>query len=178
MKLSRMKVDTAAEAAGVWKEFGADLAEPGESVIRVLIARLGRPEFKEWMQAQAIPHRQVLNAGGEEAERIMEDILKRAIAKFVVLDWENVEDDDGAPIPCTEENVYAIISDLACHDFYTWIQSVSGAAATYRAKQAEEDAGNSDASSGGTSNGDPSPSLSNGGQSEESSSVPGETVLS
>ncbi len=89
MKFNKLVADPKKEVEGVW----VDVVEG----CRLKIARLGNPEYDKVMQRLTKPHRRLMRRG-DLAGDLMQDIVRRTMAKTILLDWEGIEDDDNKPI--------------------------------------------------------------------------------
>lgn len=131
--------DSGAESAGVW--FDYDLGD-GSPPVRVKVARAGGSNEKMSRVADAKwkPYRRqlALDALDPKTEK---RITAEIYAESVILDWENVEGDDGKPLPFTKENVVEAL--LALPDFFAEVVRQSSRIANFRALDREEDAKNS-----------------------------------
>lgn len=164
MRLSIMKADLDLEVEGVWRTYGEGLVPPGEPLAEFKIARIGTPQYRAFVDKVQRKHAFAIRAGDEHAEEIVTDITNQAIARFVVIDWRGLHDDDGNEIPYSPERAYEFLSDPEMHDFRNWVFAIAGNAHNYRAASAREALGNSSTSSTGTSSGDDTPAPSEPGQ--------------
>jgi hypothetical protein len=71
---------------------------------------------------------------------VIEKLLREVYAETVVLDWENVEDADGNPMPFNAANAVKLFTDLP--DLFRDIQEQSQRSALFRAELLEREAGN------------------------------------
>lgn len=132
-KLSKVKVDPKAEIDGVWCEYVLD--------IRVKIARIGNREYDAAIRSMSKPYTK-----GFRADRVpdeaMQDIVKKAVAKHIVKDWENIEDDDGSLIPYSPEAALEIFQNDEYRDFYKFVLACGNDAELFRRENMEEAKGN------------------------------------
>ena len=89
MKLNALRADLDKERNGTWV--------PYQGGIRLKLARLGNPNYRE-ASARIIDARKVQLNTKELTEEQMLDVQKEAASQTVLLDWENVEDDNGNAI--------------------------------------------------------------------------------
>ena len=108
--LKAFKVDPKAEVEGVWVPVGGG--------IRIRLARAGNPKFREGFEALVRARKASLRLGALPREEL-EDIGREVMAKYIILGWENVtEEDEKTPIPYSEENAkrllkeYPVFADL------------------------------------------------------------------
>ncbi len=141
MKLSTLRLDPALCDRGVWVGYLGD--------VRLRIARAGNPQYEEAVRRIAA---QRLGASAEDPdEAFWEGVAREATAETILLGWENVTDDDGAPIEYTPARALALFADPCFREFYRFVTFESTRASRYRARALEVAAGNSQAPSSGTS---------------------------
>lgn len=87
VKLSQVTLDTERQQSGVWVRLKLGF--------RALIASNDSPGF-----VQAVTEAQRLHPDNADAR---EDLIARAMARYLFLGWDELEDDQGAPIPYTFE---------------------------------------------------------------------------
>ena len=119
-KLSEIANYNDAMVNGVWVNF--------EAGIRVRVARLynkRHAEILSRLRAEAME-------GADETKA--EDVFMRSIAEGVITGWQNLEDDDGKPIPFSAEKAYEIFGNEEYRDFYDFICDTSVKRALYRQK--------------------------------------------
>jgi hypothetical protein len=130
------------EEKGQWVEWGEDT--------KLLIARLGNPQYQTRFQALMKPHRH-LRDRGLLPDDIQSEILNKCIAETVLLGWEGVTYEDEA-FPYTVANAIKLLTDFK--DFREDLLTVAGEFATFRAEEIEDSAKNSKKSSSGKASGD------------------------
>lgn len=131
--LGTLRTDKKVEVEGRWMEFA------GTS--KVLIARFRNPRMEEWLlEKQTNAIRRFADS------KYTLNLLKRAVAKFVLLGWTDLFI-DGAKVEYTEDKAYEIFTDFS--DFYETILAMSQEKDAFRAEKMEEAAGNSPKSSSG-----------------------------
>jgi hypothetical protein len=108
------------------------------------LARAGgsNKRFKTRFNELTAPYR----IRGIEIEEIMSDeeskkVLVQCYAETVVLDWREVNDKDGNPIPFSVENAVALFSKF--DDLFSIVMQAAQKMSLFRAKVQEEDAKNS-----------------------------------
>jgi hypothetical protein len=132
-KLSSIKTDLSKVADGVWVTYG-------DTDIELLIASTESRPYKRARDRLMKPHlRQVRKRmTGEE----ILDVIKPAVAKHILLDWRNLQDDDGQLISYSPEKAMEFFENPALGDFYTFILEVAGETAMFRQQDLEDAAGN------------------------------------
>jgi hypothetical protein len=102
MKLSKLKVDAKKETDGVWVEVGEGL--------ELLIAGADNPEYRKYRDKLVKPFIRRVRTNLMSAEDT-EDITRRAMARYVLLGWRGLEDDDGNPIQYSEKKALEILRE-------------------------------------------------------------------
>jgi hypothetical protein len=143
-KLSFQKIDTKAEAEGVWTDYADG--------IRFKIARLGNPDYRAHLRKIGRANQIHVQQDLMDPE-VMESFSKEAIAKHVLLDWENVEDDDGSKIPYSPDVGEKILKDPAYVRIFEFVVAFAARAENYRTAAIGEALGNSSSTSAGTTSG-------------------------
>lgn len=134
----QFKTDNNLEKEGILLEYGTN-SQGNPICIRVARAGGGNVAYAKRMEARVKPYRrQIQNETMETA--LVERILKEVYAETVVLGWENVEDENGNPLPFTTENCIKLFDDLP--DLFKDIQEQSQRAALFREELREADAKN------------------------------------
>lgn len=134
--------DTAAEQDGVELDYGP---------FRVTIARAGgaNRSYERIMEALTKPYRRAIQLETLD-QKISEKIMKEAMAKAIVLNWETLVDADGAPdpdgtdwaqgledpdtgelLPFTWENVMQVLQHKEIQNLYNDLRIQSGKEALF-----------------------------------------------
>ncbi len=140
-KLTSIKTDTKKSIEGVWQLFDAG--------IEFLIAKKPNHKYEEKLMKLSKPYVQLTRRGQMPVELDREITLK-AVVGTVLLNWRNLEDEDGKPIKFTEKKAIEILSDEAYEDLYNWILMTAHSTALYRLEDDEEAGKNSQIISRGT----------------------------
>jgi hypothetical protein len=138
MKFSKLKTDKSKEVSGVWVDTGLR-DTPNSPELRLLIARQGNEKYNAYVKENnksLITNAKFGRIDTDEVERINKD----AAAKHVVLGWENLEDENGQPIPFTSERCRQMFDES--HDFYVLCMGYSQDISLYQAEQKADNAGN------------------------------------
>jgi len=122
-RISRLKATT----EGVWVDCGSDL--------RLKVARLGSPAYEEEIRKLAKPFMRQMRLGTMNIED-MENLAKKAVAKHILQDWENLEDEIGKPIEFSKEKALELFDTYP--DFYSIVKDVAGEAEIFRQDEMEE----------------------------------------
>lgn len=85
----------------------------GDDQIKFTLARAGgsNKKFANRMQALLRPYERAIKNGTMPDEKAAE-ILSQTLAETVILDWENVCDRDGNPLPFTAAAAKQLLTDL------------------------------------------------------------------
>ena len=126
-KLSKVKTDSKKEIEGIWEDY--------EEGIRLKIARMGNPLYDEEIYRLSKP---VLKRSREIPADELERISKQAVAKYILVDWENIEDDDGNEIPYSSEKALEYFNDHDLRGFYRDIILIANDRNRFRREFIEE----------------------------------------
>lgn len=132
------------EKEGIWTNYR-------DTDFALKIARVSNPDFDQHRRALIKPHRH-RSSRGMLTEKEAGKIIAPAVAKHLVKDWRNLED-DGKAIPYSEQKCLEMLCDDKFYDLYEFILQVANDGEAYRFELEQESAGNSPSSSNGTSPG-------------------------
>jgi len=128
-KLKSIKTDSKKSAEGIWFDY--------EMGIRLRIARMGNKDFEEFVRSK-----QKTNIKGFRAKKITEEqaeaITQEAVARHVLVGWENIEDDDGNPIPYSHEVALEFLNDPDLSDLRQFVLIQASDSESYRLEAIEE----------------------------------------
>ena len=147
MSLYKMfETDTSAETEGTLLDFGDT---------KFVIARAGgaNASFKRNFGKMIKPHKRQME-NGTMSEEVASRLMAESFAETVILGWSSrsvddngketwaktIEGKDGAALKFTKENCVQLFLDLP--ELFMEIQSLAGAASTFRAEEVEEEAKN------------------------------------
>ncbi len=132
------RTDEAAEREGVWLEYAT---ADGKPPARIKIARAGgsNARYGRVFEAKTKPYRRQMQLGTLD-DKTSERLYAELYAETVVLAWENVEDEQGAKLPFTRENVVKILTDLP--ELFADVRLQANRLAPFRAVEREADSGN------------------------------------
>lgn len=71
------------------------------------------------------------------------DLLKPAVAKYLLLGWRNLEDVQGKEIKYSYDQALRFFNDPALRDLYNFVLEAAGEAELFRAEETEAEAKNS-----------------------------------
>lgn len=134
----QFKTDSKLEKEGILLEYGTN--SQGKPIcIRVARAGAGNDAYVKRMEVAVKPHRRLIQ--NETIERaVLTKIVREVFAETVVLGWENVEDENGKPMPFTKENCIKLFTDLP--DLFDDLQESAQKAALFRSDIRSADAKN------------------------------------
>ena len=132
-KLLSLKTDPEKESEGGWV--------PYQIGVELKIGRIGNTAFAECVRRLSEPHLKELRTN-RLPEDVLEDITREAVAKHILMDWKNIEDDDGKPFKYTQKRAEDILADPGMRDLYKFILLSANEAELYRQEIDEESAGN------------------------------------
>jgi hypothetical protein len=110
--INAVKTDLNKEENGTWIEFALG--------IRLKIARARNPRYQERLRELTDPHRKDIREDKADLKQ-MAKILKKVRAETILLDWENIEDESGQPIPYSSEKALEFFNDNELKDFYSFV---------------------------------------------------------
>jgi hypothetical protein len=128
-KLSQFRLDGDKSIEGVWHKFAAG--------IEIKIARMHNPEFDKYYAEISESHLGDLRRRSVDAE-LRTELMKKAVARCIIRDWRNIEDDNGKAIKYTPEKAYEIISDPANLLFYEFVLDASLSVNSFFEEQKEQ----------------------------------------
>lgn len=140
-KLSAFRSDPKRESEGVWVDY--EDPELVKNPIRFKICSVNRPEYQEELRRQLRPHRKKLRRGVDKIPgEVLRDAQQKAASKWLLTDWENMEDDQGQPIPYSHQTAFEILSDPRYTSTWYFVFGVANDEGEYLEEQLEEDVGN------------------------------------
>ncbi|KRE02598.1 hypothetical protein ASE61_15080 [Bosea sp. Root670] len=148
MKISELKIDPVKREEGAWI---GDLPEMGG--VRLHVRGIGCAEFRK-LQAklvEALPRSKRI--GGRIAQEEQDRITGECLHRTILLGWEGFENDDGSPIEYSAEQAKAFMTEPAFSKIREAVVTAASLVAEGVAADTEELAGNSPASSVGSSTG-------------------------
>lgn len=132
-KLSAIKQDLDLEKDGVWFDFSMG--------IELKIANANNPVFKDYLKKITKPFIQQIRNSPDGSD-IQTRLFKKAAARHLVLDWRNIEDDDGNEVPFSSETCLEYFNDPSLREFYNFVVLSANANEMYRQQIEEESEGN------------------------------------
>lgn len=141
MRLRALKRSHAKSVGGVWWDFETQdrVSEPHPEHLCFLVGELHNPKHRETSARLRIARLDDLKAGGDRAQKALDEITDRAVAETILLGWRNLDGDDGKPIDYSADAAYAILRDPDNWPVKHFIMDVASLARGY-ALQSEADA--------------------------------------
>lgn len=132
-KISQFATNAQKEKEGAWVDAGGGL--------RLKIARLGNSDYEEHLRKLSKPYSRQIRMNTIENE-VLETVIRKATAKYILLDWENLTDDDDKPIPYSEAKAYELLTEY--RDFMKMVTELAGEVELFRQDDFKEVEGNSE----------------------------------
>lgn len=132
MDLSDFKTNRKLEEEGTWVEVG--------NGTQLKLARLGNSAYRNHLKILMKPYKAMIR-NNTLSDEVVEELLNKAIAKSVLLDWSGLEE-NGEPVPYSEERAYQILSDPSYKDFRELVVSLASDMEVYQQEELEESAKN------------------------------------
>ena len=134
-RISAVKIDSEGTKDGVWVDYAAD--------IRLKLRRLHNPDILSAMRKKskktAIQEQYQIQVGtGEDT-----DDMKKLVAEFVLVGWENLDDDDDNEIVYSVDNAMSLFINPDFADFYGFVITASSQRELFRKGVDEERLGKS-----------------------------------
>lgn len=137
------ETDVDLEIDGVWVQL--------KGGIQVKVAALGNENHVAAMETIFAPHRGLQRRGALDKD-VEEELHTKAICKSVLLDWKNMVDREGKPLPYNFQNAYDLLMDPTMKRFKADILVIAQEAESFKKQDDEDSVGNSSKSSSGKSN--------------------------
>lgn len=128
-KISQIMADMDKVNKGVW----VDYAEG----IRLLIANINNTEYKKATRKILSSKMRQIRMKSLADDTILE-LVKPAVARYVLLGWENIEDENGNKIPYSTEKALEFFQTPSLFEFYQFVLESAGDSANIRKELADE----------------------------------------
>ena len=99
-KISKLRTNDKKELEGIWVDYSAGM--------RVKVARMSNRNYVDFMRKISKPHRR-RQRREELPTETYESLIRQAVAKCILLGWENMEDDEGVNIPYSHDKALEIL---------------------------------------------------------------------
>lgn len=121
--IEKIKSNLKKENDGVWVPFSEG--------IELRIARARNPLYLEKLQALVDPYRQSIRDDTISAD-VLGGILKKVRAETILLDWDNIEDENGKPIQYSSKQALEFFNDPELKELYAFVVITSERAELFR----------------------------------------------
>lgn len=144
VKLSNARIDLDAERDGVWREcpilpgFWVKIASTDSQGFEAAMAKRRAPYVALEREDASAPS----GSTPKVTDAMRQDMLREVFADAIVKDWKGADDDSGAPVACTREEVLRVLSDPQLRDIWKWIVGEAAARENYRAQKLAASVGN------------------------------------
>lgn len=123
--LKNLKTDPHKSVEGVWVPYR------GKSSLK--ISRSNNHELEQFKREKALEFADVFQAGGEEAEKLAEQVEVEALARFILRDWDEIDlEGDGEATPYTVEIGKEIFANPEFADFRDDVVAIADNREHYR----------------------------------------------
>jgi hypothetical protein len=134
----QFRTDPDIEIKGIILQYGKNSKDvPIE--IRIARAGGGNQRYLKALEKRTKPFRRQIQSDTLDRD-IQREVLIEVYADTVVLGWSGVEDEKGAPLPFTRENVIKLFNDLP--DLFNDVMDMSVKATLFRSEMQESQSGN------------------------------------
>lgn len=121
--LSKYKTDKTAEVAGVWVEM--------DEGVEIRVARLNNEKARDERRKLEKPYRNFQQV----PDKVSEEIMRKVVARTVLVDWRGLTDEDGKAVPYSAEKAEELF--VAYPDFLNDVVGASMARETFQAQATE-----------------------------------------
>ena len=132
-KIASVMADLDKVEKGVWVDWLED--------IKLCIASTNKRAYKQARQRLLKPYMRKIRSGAISNDKIL-DIVKPAFARHVLVDWKNIEGEDGKPVQYSPEKALEFFNDPALSVLYDFVIETAGESDFYRNDLVKEAEGN------------------------------------
>ena len=130
--LQDLMVDKEKMEKGVWKDF---VPFYGVSV-RLLIASSNNPEYIK--EVGKLIRENLKAIRGDNTGKVEQESIKPAVARYLLLGWEGIDDDKGSPIPYSYDAALSILGTPELYHLYDYVRIQAEITANFRKKDFED----------------------------------------
>ena len=105
--------------------------------IKLLIANINSAKYREARKAIIDKHMRATGKRKLMPDEIL-DLVRPAVAKHILLGWENLEDETGATIDYSPEKALEFFENPALREMYVFVVETAGESESYRIEQFKE----------------------------------------
>lgn len=135
---SMYKTSKEKENDGIWVSFGLN-SKNKETRVKLARATRTNAKYSKALERLTKPHKRQKELGTLSPE-IENEIVLKAFAEAIVLDWENMEDENLKDMKYTKENVIKVLQDLP--DFFNDLVDLTTKADIFKEEELQENAKN------------------------------------
>lgn len=128
-KLTEIRTDLEKVEKGVWVDFLAD--------IKLCIASVNNPNYKQHRSRLLKPHLRRIRGNQMSQDEIL-DVVKPAIAKHILVDWKNLEDESGKPIKYSSDKALDLFMDKELSSLFDFVIETMGDSELFRLECLDE----------------------------------------
>jgi len=143
--ITQLATNEKSENEGVWIDFDGGL--------RLKIARVNNDAHEGFMleQRRKFAKKKRVGASIEIGKEKLHELTVESMAKHILLDWENMRENGGEPIPYSVAEATRMLSSYK--EFYKLVEAEAMDIANFRDEMEAEELGNSGSSADGTDDG-------------------------
>lgn len=124
--IDTLRVDPEKVSEGTWVNY--------RSGARLKLAKFMNKDMQDYRVEKSLEHAGVLNAGGEAADKLAEEVTVECLARFVLKDWEGFNR-DGKELKYTPELGVELMSNEEFSDFREDVINLSSSRDNYRPEE-------------------------------------------
>lgn len=132
-KITAVMTDLEKVEKGVWVDYAAG--------IKLCVAGINNENYKKMKDKILKPYLRQIRAKSMTSQELLE-VIKPAAAKHLLVDWDNIEDENGKPLEYSYEKALEFFNNPALSDMYNFVLETAGEVETYRQEDIEESLGN------------------------------------
>lgn len=121
-KLSNIAIDMKKSIDGIWIPFAAG--------IEFKIARMNNPEHTAYLKKITEPSEIKLKS--KINKNLINELTTQSIAKCILVDWKNIEDDQGNPIPYSFEKALEILKNPQYVEILNFVAAMAASIDLYK----------------------------------------------
>ncbi|HUV62333.1 MAG TPA: hypothetical protein VMW24_00475 [Sedimentisphaerales bacterium] len=139
-RITEIMADMEKVEKGRWVDYAAD--------IKLLVANINSSDYREARQRILRPHQRGIRSGMMIGEMVT-DLLKPAVARHLLLGWQNLQDEKGKNLPYSADKALEFFKNPAFVDLYFFVLETAGESEMFRKAEFEDSTKNSVIASGG-----------------------------
>jgi len=130
VKLNRIRQDLDRAGKGVWCPYVED--------VELLIGGSSQQEYANYIRRATKPYQNLIRRDQMPDDKAQE-IMVRGAARYLLLGWKNLQDDNGEDIPYSEDKAHELLSDPRLRDLYRFVTDMSNENSLFAEDQEEDD---------------------------------------